>query len=155
MANVFTAYAQSQLDAKLTPSGIPSVATYGGTVRSQDVPKASYTASTSDPVFIMQLPKGARLLPNLCSVTTADPGDALTGTVGYFTTAETPVVIDVNAFGTVTLGSAAGTVPFVGSTEAWLSGITFDQDVWIVVTWGTATTPVAHAENWHMVYTLG
>jgi hypothetical protein len=87
-----------------------------------------------------------------------DPGAACTGSIGYFTTADTPVVVDVDAFGTdLALGSAAGRKFFSEATIGvdFLNPVTFTTDVWIVVTWTTVTTAVSHQQTWNLAYTLG
>jgi hypothetical protein len=158
MANVFSNLATAQNTAVTNGADRPSLPTYGGTLHFAQVQKTAYTAATADPLYLMRLPKGARLIPQLCSVDYGDPGDACTGSIGYFTTAETPVVVDVDAFGTaLALGSAAGRKEFseAGTKGVdFLTPVTFTTDVWIVVTWTTVTSGVSHAQNWNLAYTL-
>jgi len=158
MANVFSDFGTLQLAAVTDMSQAPNLKSYGGNLKFVQVRKTGYTAATADPLYLIRLPKGARLIPQLCSVDYGDPGDALTGSIGYFTDAETPVVVDNNAFGTaLALGSAAGRKFF---SEAGTIGInfltpaSFTQDVWIVVTWTTATVPVSHTQTWNLAYEL-
>lgn len=158
MANVFSDFATLQLAAVSDVSQAPNLKQYGGNLKFVQVRKTSYTAATADPLYLIRLPKGARLIPQLCSVDYGDPGDACTGSIGYFTDADTPVVVDVDAFGTdLALGGSAGRKLF---SEAGTKGVnfltpaTFDQDVWIVVTWGTVTNGVSHTQTWNLAYTL-
>jgi hypothetical protein len=124
------------------------------------VTKTGYTAATADPLYLARLPKGARLIPQLCSVDYGAPAStACTGSIGYFTTADTPVVVDVDAFGTaLALGSAAGR-KFLSEAGTigvdFLTPVTFTTDVWIVVTWTTVTGASSHTQNWNLAYTLG
>lgn len=158
MANVFSDFGTLQLAAVSDISQAPNLKSYGGNLKFVQVRKTGYTAATADPLYLVRLPKGARLIPQLCSVDYGDPGDALTGSIGYFTDAETPVVVDVDAFGTaLALGSAAGRKFF---SEAGTIGVdfltpaSFTQDVWIVVTWTTATVAVSHTQTWNLAYEL-
>ena len=102
MANVFTTFASSQNSAGGSTgdaSAAPNLKAAGGNLHFLQVTKTGYTAATADPLYLCRLPRGARLIPQLCSVDYGDPGDACTGSIGYFTTADTPVVVDVDAFG--------------------------------------------------------
>jgi len=159
MANVFTSFATSQNSASTDSSAAPNLKQSGGNLHFLQVAKTGYTAATADPLYLCRLPKGARLIPQLCSVDYGDPGDACTGSIGYFTTADTPVVVDVDAFGTaLALGSAAGRKAFseAGTIGVdFLTPVTFTTDVWIVVTWTTVTSGVSHTQNWNIAYTLG
>lgn len=158
MANVFSDFATSQLAAVSDMSQAPNLKQYGGNLKFVQVRKTSYTAATADPLYLIRLPKGSRLIPQLCSVDYGDPGDACVCSIGYFTDAETPVVVDVDAFGTaLDLGSAAGRKFFseAGTIGVdFLTPVSFDQDVWIVVTWTTVTSGVSHTETWNLAYTL-
>jgi hypothetical protein len=123
------------------------------------VTKSAYTAATADPLYLIRLPKGARIIPQLCSVDYGDPGDALTGKIGLFTDASTPVAIDDDCFGaSLALGNAAGRKGFMeaGTVGAYiLAPVNQDQDSWLVVTWTTATAAVSHTQVWTIVYDLG
>lgn len=159
MANVFSDFGTLQLAAVNDISAAPNARAYGGRLKVIQVTKSGYTAATADPLFLARLPKGARLIPQLCSVDYGDPGDALTGKIGTFTDAETPVAIDDDVFGAaLALGSAAGRKAF---TEAGTVGVgiltaaNLTADAWIVVTWTTATVAVSHTQVWTLVYDLG
>lgn len=158
MANVFTDYATLQASAVSDMSTAPNVRSYGGNLKVLQVTKSAYTAATADPLFIARLPKGARLIPQLCSVDYGDPGDALTGKIGTFTVASTPAAIDDDVFGAgLALGSAAGRKNFTeaGTVGAGiLAPANLDQDAWIVATWTTATSAVSHTQVWTIVYDL-
>ena len=158
MANVFSDFATSQLAAVSDMSQAPNLKQYGGNLHFVQVRKTSYTADTAVPLYLIRLPKGSRLIPQHCSVDYGDPGDACTGSIGYFTDAETPVVVDVDAFGTaLALGNAAGRKFFseAGTIGVdFLTPVSFDQDVWIVVTWTTVTSGVSHTQTWNLAYTL-
>lgn len=158
MANVFSDFATLQNSAMLDQSAAPNRKQYGGNLHVLQVAKTSYTGATADPLYLARLPKGARLIPQLCSVDYGDPGDALTGKIGLFTDADTPAAIDDDAFGSgLALGNAAGRKAF---TEAGTVGAniltpaTLDQDAWLVVTWTTATSAVSHTQVWTIAYTL-
>lgn len=158
MANVFSDLATLQLAAVTDLSQAPNLKSYGGNLHFAQVRKTAYTAATADPLYLMRLPKGARLVPSLCSVDYGDPGDACTGSIGYFTDADTPVVVDVDAFGTaLALGNAAGRKTFseAGTIGVdFLTPVSFTQDVWIVVTWTTVTSGASHTQTWNLAYTL-
>lgn len=159
MASVYTDLATAQLAGLTNGADRPSLPSYGGKVYHLDVTKTGYTAATADPLFLALLPKGARLIANLCSVDYGDPGDALTGSIGYYTADATPVLTDVDYFGAaLALGNAAGRKLFseAGTKgEAFLTPVTFTEDSWVVVTWTTATVAVSHTQTWHLAYTLG
>lgn len=159
MANVFTDLGTAQLAGLTNGGNRPSLPSYGGKVYHLDVTKTAYTAATADPLYLALLPKGARLLPDLCSVDYGDPGDACTGSIGYFTNDATPVVTDVDYFGTaLALGNAAGRKTFseAGTKgDAFLTPVTFTEDSWVVVTWTTVTSGASHTQCWHLTYTLG
>lgn len=158
MANVFSDLATAQLAAVSDMSQAPNLKSYGGNLKFVQVRKTGYTAATADPLYLIRLPKGARLIPQLCSVDYGDPGDACTGSIGYFTDATTPVVVDVDAFGTaLALGSAAGRKAFseAGTIGVdFLTPVSFTEDVWVVVTWTTVTSGVSHTQTWNLAYTL-
>ena len=159
MANAYTDFATLQLAARTDISQAPNHKQYGGNVKQIDVKISSYTAATSTPLYLARLPAGARLLTNLCSVDYTDPGDALTGSIGYYTAdTDTPALVDVDYFGTaLALGNAAGRKNFTEAGtigDALLTPVTFPYDVWIVVTWTTVTAAASHSQNWHLVYSL-
>lgn len=158
MANVFTDFATLQASAVSDMSQAPNVKQYGGNLKTLQVRMTGYTAATADPLFIARLPKGARLIPQLCSVDYGDPGDALTGKIGTFTVAATPVAIDDDVFGaSLALGSAAGRKAFTeaGTVGAGiLAPANLDQDAWLVATWTTATVAISHTQVWTIVYDL-
>ncbi len=153
MANVYTTFGQSQLDALNDGSERPTLPLNGGTLRLQDVTKTGYTAATADPLYLLRLPKGARVIPQLCSVDHGDPGDACTGTVGFIYDDGTG---DADAYATaIALGNAAGSEPFSTTAgAASLTPVTLADDAWVYVTWTTVTTAVSHAQTWHIAYTL-
>lgn len=161
MANIFSDFATLQNTAGGASgnfSTAPNEKAYGGTVQHIDVTKTA-TFATADPLYLVRLPKGARLLPQLCSVDYEDPGDALTGKIGDFTVAATPVAIDDDRYGAaLALGNAAGRKEFseAGTKgDAFLNPFTLTQESWIVVTWTTATNAVSAKQTWHLAYTLG
>ena len=153
MANVYTTFAQSQLDALSDASAAPNIKQAGGTLRLVEVTKTGYTAATADPLYLVRLPKGARVIPQLCSVDHGDPGDACTGTVGYIYDDGTG---DADGYATaIALGNAAGSEPFSTTAgAASLTPVTLADDAWVYVTWGTVTNGVSHTQTWHIAYTL-
>lgn len=161
MANIFTDYATAQNTANTNGADRPTLSTYGGKMFHIDV-KKTFNPSTSDPLYLALLPKGARLCADLCSVDYGDPTSstgALTGKIGYFTNDATPVAIDDDYFGAgLALGDAAGrkTLSEAGTKgDAFLTPVTFTEDSWIVFTPTTVTNGQSHAETWHLVYTMG
>lgn len=161
MANIFSDLGAAQLAGLTNGADRPSLPSYGGKVYHLDV-KKTFNPSTSDPLYLALLPKGARLLPNLCSVDYGDPTSstgALTGKVGYFTNDTTPVAIDDDYFGAgLALGDAAGRKEFSEAGTkgaAFLTPVTFTEDSWIVFTPTTVTNGQSHDETWHLAYTLG
>jgi hypothetical protein len=157
MANVYTTFATDQLAARTDGSERPTLPLNGGNLHFLQVTK-TFVAATADPLYLARLPKGARLIPQLCSVDYEDPGAACVASIGYFTSADTPVVVDVDAFGTaLDLGAAAGRKSFseAGTIGVnFLTPVTFDADAWIVVTFTTTTTAISHKETWNLAYTL-
>lgn len=153
MANVYTTFADSQLDALDDYSVAPNLKQAGGTLRVVEVTKTSYTAATADPLYLVRLPKGARVIPQLCSVDHGDPGDACTGDVGYIYDDGTG---DADGYANdLALGNAAGSESFSAyAGAASLTPVTLADDAWVYVTWGTVTNGVSHTQTWHIAYTL-
>ena len=158
MANVYTDLATAQNSGLTNGANRPSLPSYGGKVQHLDVTK-TFIPATADPLYLALLPKGARLLPNLCSVDYEDPGAACVCSIGYFTNDATPVVTDVDYFATaLDLGSAAGRKEFAEAGTkgaAFITPVTFTEDSWVVVTFTTTTTAISGAQTWHIAYTLG
>jgi hypothetical protein len=155
MGNIYTDLATAQKDALTDLSKAPNLRSYGGDVRHIDV-VITATGATADPVYLARLPKGARLLPQLCSVDFEDPGDALTGKIGHIYDDGTG---DDDAYGAaLALGNAAGRKEFSEAGTkgaAFLAPVTLAKDAWIYVTWTTATSAVSAKQTWHLAYTLG
>lgn len=157
MASVYTDLATSQLAARTDYSQAPNAKQYGGTLRFLQCSKTGYTAATADPLYVCRLPKGARLIPQLCSIDYGDPGDACTGKIGYFSAGDTPAALDDDAYtSSLALGGSAGRIAFDGGTEgsAFLTPVQFSQDVWIVCTWTTVTNGASHTQTWNIAYTV-
>lgn len=155
MADVYTDYATAQNSALTDLSAAPNLRSYGGNVHYIDVSKTAYTASTSDDLYLARLPKGARLIPALCSVDYGDPGDACTGDIGYI---YDDLTGDQDGFGvSLALGNAAGRKEFSEAGTkgaAFLTPVKFTDDAWIYVTWDTVTNGASHTQTWHLAYTL-
>jgi len=158
MANLFSTLATAQNTATTNGADRPSLPSYGGKLTQLDI-AITATAATADPLYLLRLPKGARLLADQCSVDYEDPGTSVVCHIGDFTTASTPVVIDVDRYATsLDLGSAAGRKEF---SEAGTKGVAFltpyvtTADTWIVVTFSSVGAGVSAAYNFHLVYTLG
>lgn len=153
MALVYTSFATSQLAALSDISEAPNLKQSGGTLRVVEVSKTAYTAATADPLYLVRLPKGARVIPQLCSVDHGDPGDACTGTVGYIYDDATG---DADGYSTgIALGGSAGSEPFSSTAgAASLTPVTLTDDAWVYVTWGTVTNGASHTQTWHIAYTL-
>lgn len=158
MANIFSDYGAAQLAGTTNGADRPTLSDYGGKVFQVDVSK-TFVPATADPLYLVRLPKGAKLLADQCSVDYEDPGAACVCNIGYFTTADTPVVVDVDAYATaLDLGSAAGHKAFSEAGTrgvALLTPVTFTDDSWVVVTFTTTTTAISGKQTWHLVYTLG
>lgn len=158
MANLFSTIATAQNSATTNGADRPSLPSFGGKITHLDIPITA-TAATADPIYLVRLPKGARLLPNLCSVDYEDPGTSVVCHIGDFTTASTPVAIDNDRYATsLDLGSAAGRKRF---DEAGTKGVAFltpyvaTADTWIVVTFSSVGAGVSAAYDFHLAYTLG
>jgi hypothetical protein len=155
MANKYTDLATLQLAAQSDVSRAPNLRSYGGDVKYLDVKMAALTGATADPVYLAQLPRGARLIPALCSVDYGDPGDALTGKIGHIYGDGTG---DDDAYGAaLALGGSAGRKAFseAGTKgDAFTTPVKLTADAWIYVTWTTATNAVSHDQTWHLAYTL-
>lgn len=156
MANVYTSFGTSQLSALSDFSASPNVKQAGGNLHFIEVIKSSYTAATADPLYLVRLPKGARVIPSLCSIDYGDPGDACTGKIGHIYDDGTG---DDDAYGaSLALGNAAGRKAFSeASTKgaAFTDPVTLTDDAWIYATWTTVTSAVSHQQTWHIAYTLG
>ena len=153
MATVYTTFAQSQVDAALNGADRPTLPSNGGNLHCVNVSKTGYTAATADPLYLVKLPKGARVIPQLCSVDHGDPGDACTGTVGYIYDDGTG---DADGYATaLALGGSAGSESFSATAgAAALTPVTLTDDAWVYVTWGTVTAGASHSQTWNLVYTL-
>jgi hypothetical protein len=152
MALVYTSFGTDQLAALTDGSERPTLTLNGGSLHLVDVSKTSYTAATADPLYLVRLPKGARVIPQLCSVDHGDPGDACTGTVGYIYDDGTG---DADGYATaIALGGSAGSEPFSTTAgAASLTPVTLAADAWVYVTWGTVTNGASHTQTWHIAYT--
>jgi hypothetical protein len=153
MALVYTTFGQSQLDALTDMSAAPNRKQSGGNLHVLQVTKTGYTAATADPLYLLRLPKGARVLPHMCVVDHGDPGDACTGTVGYIYDDGTG---DADGYSTgIALGNAAGFEAFNSTVgAAAITPVTLTDDAWVYVTWGTVTSGVSHTQTWTIAYTL-
>jgi len=153
MALVYTSFGTLQLAALDDISQAPNIKQAGGTLRMVEVSKTGYTAATADPLYLVRLPKGARVIPQLCSVDHGDPGDACTGTVGYIYDDGTG---DADGYATaIALGGSAGFEPFSTTAgAASLTPVTLADDAWVYVTWGTVTNGASHTQTWHIAYSL-
>jgi hypothetical protein len=159
MANVYTTFATEQLAATLDGSERPTETLSGGSVNTIQVTRtyAASQAATADPLFLVRLPKGARVIRNACCVDHEATGtsNALTGNVGYIYDDGTG---DADAYAlNLALGATAGTKQFHAyNTTAYTAPVTLAAPAWVYVTWGTVThtTPTAHTQTWTISYTL-
>jgi hypothetical protein len=149
MATTYTSFAEAQNKALSDYSEAPNLRQNGGTVHHLDV-TVTQVGATANPLYLARLPKGARLLPQLCSVDYADPGDALTCKIGD--------EADDDRYGALlALGGAAGRKRFDEATtkgDAFLNPHTLVDDAWIIATFTTATNAVSAQQTWHLAYTL-
>lgn len=156
MAEALTDFATLQESALTDASAAPNLKAYGGELKFINVKIVDANPSASDTLKIVRLPKGARVVPALCSVDYEDPGDALTGDIGYIYDDETG---DQDGFGTsLALGNAAGRKEFSEAGTkgaAFLTPVKFTDDAWIYATWDTVTNGAAHDQTWNIAYTLG
>ena len=153
MALVYTTFGQSQLDALSDMSAAPNLRQSGGNLHVLQVTKTGYTAATADPLYLVRLPKGARVLPHRCVCDHGDAGDACTGTVGYIYDDTTG---DADGYSTaLALGGSAGFETFSSTAgAAALTPVTLTDDAWVYVTWGTVTNGASHTQTWTIAYTL-
>jgi hypothetical protein len=151
MANIYTDLGTGQVAAESDFSEAPSLREFGGDVRYVDVKVAVSALTTSDVIHLAKLPKGARVIPALCSVDYGDPGDALTGKIGD--------EADDDRYGAaLALGGSAGRKAFseAGTKgEAFLTPYKFAVEQWVTFTPTTVTNLAAHDQVWHLAYTLG
>ena len=151
MATYYTDYGTAQHAALKDGSKSPTVRVFGGDVRYLDV-KITVLAgiTTSDAIKLARLPKGARLVPALCSVDHADPGDAFTCKIGDSA--------DDDRYGAgLALGNAAGRKAFSEATtkgDAFLNPYVFTGEDWVTVVPTTVTSAVEHVQVWHLAYAL-
>ncbi|MEN3942505.1 hypothetical protein WJU23_14495 [Prosthecobacter sp. SYSU 5D2] len=157
MANVYTDYAEAQKAALKDFSAAPNLRQHGGDLKFMDV-EVTAVMDTDDPLHLLRLPKGARLVPELCSVTFGNPGAALTGKIGLFTDEGVQVGVDA-ILTTLATGGAAGHKRFDEATTKgpyWLAPVPMADDAWVVVTWTEAsTTQLSHKQTWHLAYVMG
>lgn len=153
MATVYTSFAQAQVDAALNGADRPTLPSNGGNLHCVNVSKTGYTAATQDPLYLVKLPKGARIIPQLCSIDHGDAGTECIGTVGYIYDDGTG---DADGYATaLTLGGSAGSEPFSTSAgAAALTPVTLTDDAWVYATWTTVTSGASHTQTWNLVYTL-
>lgn len=155
MAEALTDFATLQTSALTDASAAPNLKAYGGNLYFLEVKIADHNPSAADTLKIARLPKGARLVPALCSVDYEDPGDALTGDIGYIYDDGTG---DQDGFGvSLALGNAAGRKAFSEAGTkgaAFLTPVKFTDDAWVYATWDTVTNGAAHDQTWHLAYTL-
>ena len=154
MANVYTTFATDQLAALADGSERPTIPLNGGNVHTVQVTRTAYTAATADPLYLVRLPKGARVIPNSCSV---DHGvaasTALTGDVGYIYDDGTGAAAAYAD--NLALGTSAGAKQFHGFPgTANTAPVTLTAPAWVYVTWGTATGAASHTQLWTITYTL-
>jgi hypothetical protein len=156
MANVYTTFATDQLAALSDGSERPTLPLNGGNVHTVQVTRTAYTAALADPLYLVRLPKGARVIANSCSV---DHGiaaaTALTGDVGYIYDDGTGAAAAYAD--NIALGNAAGAKQFHGFPgTANTAPVTLTAPAWVYVTWGTLTgTAASHTQLWTITYTLG
>jgi hypothetical protein len=153
MPNVYTTFATDQLAALSDGSERPTLPLNGGNVHTVQVTRTAYTAATADPLYLVRLPKGARVIPNSCSVDHGDAGDALTGNVGYIYDNGTGAAAAYAS--ALALGTSAGAKQFHGFPgTANTAPVTLTDAAWVYVTWTTATAAASHTQNWTITYTL-
>ena len=155
MANVYTTFATDQLAALTDGSERPTLPLNGGNVHTVQVTKTALTGATADPLYLVRLPKGARVIQNGCSVDHgAASSTALTGKVGYIYD-DASGSSDAYATG-LALGTTAGAKQFHAYPgTANTAPVTLTAPAWVYVTWTTATGPSSHTETWTITYTLG
>ena len=167
MANVYTTFATEQLAALSDGSERPTLPLNGGNVHTVQVTRGAtsstsntYTAATADPLYLVRLPKGARVIANSCAVDFTSPGTGgnLTGNVGYIyddgTGSAAAYASGLQLAGAATQVNAAK--QFHGNIgTGGVAPVTLTAPAWVYVTWtATATGPVAHTETWTITYTL-
>jgi hypothetical protein len=157
MPNVYTTFATDQLAALTDGSERPTLPLNGGNVHTVQVTRTAYTPATADPLYLVRLPKGARVIANNCAVDFTDPattGGAVTGDVGYIYDDGTGAVAAYAD--NIALGEAAGSKQFHGFPgTASTAPVTLANSAWVYVTWGTITNVSAHTQVWTITYTLG
>jgi hypothetical protein len=155
MANVFSNVADLEKAVYTNGGGSrPNARDYGGVSSSKKVSKTGYTAATADPLYLTIIPKGSMLNLSKSSVRYGDPGDAATCKLGLFTTAETPVEIDDDAYGSgLALGGSAGRKVLDETTtlgDYFTTPTRLTQDAWLVATWTTVTNGASHDQYWDL-----
>jgi hypothetical protein len=158
MANVYTTFATEQLAALSDGSERPTLPLNGGNVHTIQVTKTSLTAATADPVYLVRLPKGARVLASNCSVDFGSVGASgtLTGKVGYIYD-DASGSSDAYASGLTLAYSANPSVKQLHGNvgTGGLTPVTFTAPAWVYVTWTSLpTSPAAHTQVWTISYTL-
>ena len=155
MANVYTTFATDQLAALTDGSERPTLPLNGGNLHTVQVTRTAYTPATADPLYLVRLPKGARIIPNGCSVDYTDPatsGGAVTGDVGYIYDDGTGAAAAYAD--NIALGEAAGSKQFHGFPgTANTAPVTLTAPAWVYVTWGTITNVSSQTQVWTITYT--
>lgn len=103
--------------------------------------------AASDVLRICKLPKGVRLLPELCKIVRNDPGTAFNiATIGDEPVVSGLMTGDVDRYSTAIDISAAGTSDWAYAAQAaGLAHYTLEDEAWIIATLGTITSPTAGA----------
>ncbi len=152
MATFKTAVATAQAAALLNVAAAASSRDIG---RDLKVARVRYPlagtedAATSDIIHVLQLPAGAIVLPELCSITCDDPGTTLTGTLGFNGATETT---DPDAFSSAMTLSSGGVVR---CTPTVMDSIEFATGAVVTFSVASDDTLTAAADLWFTIaYTL-
>lgn len=117
------------------------------------------TASTdaADVLYLVRLPKGATVVPALCTLTQEDPGTDVDFTVGYIGVDTPATYVDADAFSTAITSDSAGRLVFIPGVGG-ANPITFTQDAWVtatIVDGGTISVTAGQDFVFHIAWTKG
>ena len=157
MAQYSTDLATAQAAAFTDLSQAANLKQFGGRVFYLDVKISALTPAANDTLYLVRIPKNARLIPELCSVDyTAPSTTAATCSIGHIYDDGSGSSTSIAS--ALALGTAAGRKNITDSGTlggVFTTPIQFTDDAWLYLTWTTVTGGSSHNETWHLAYTNG
>lgn len=145
MANIYTTEGQSQLDAETNQAArVADGSKLSGDVMSFNVSRVIASDASSDVLYLIKLPDGARVLPHTLTVYADNPGTAYNlASVGDLADADrySATSEDISAGGVFALTAAV-----TGPVNDYKVGDDAADTGWITATLGTVTSASAGAD---------